>query len=273
MKLALIGLGKWGANIKKTLEELGVDVLVNEVKGVEGVLIATPGSTHASVALPFIRQGLPVFIEKPMTTSLKDAKKLAAAAKKSGSLVFVGHLHLYNPAFLKAKELIKNAGKIRYVAFESMNWGPFREDMSAWWDWAPHDISMALDLFGKPKSIQAWGEYNWAMAKLEFSFPVLIHVSTLSSEKRKRFTVAGTQHSVVFDDITEHKIEVYKKGQVSYPDYEKIPPLAAELKAFLDMLKTKNPPKTDIQNGLDVVKILDAGERSMKASGKKIPMV
>lgn len=288
MKLALIGLGRWGTNIKQTLEEMGVEVVVDKTESASGVLIATPGSTHAEVALPFIKQGLPVFIEKPMTTSLQDAKKLATAAKKSGSLVFVGHLHLYNPAFLKAKALIKKAGKIRYVSFEGMNWGPFREDMSAWWDWAPHDISMALDLFGQPKSIQAWGEYDWAVAKLEFlntpkvarsdssgvakrgSFSAVMHVTTLSAEKRKRLTVAGTKHSVVFDDTAEKKVSVHERGHVSYPDYGKTMPLSAELKAFLEMIKTKKSPKTDIQNGLDVVKIIDAGERSMKTGGKKI---
>lgn len=302
MKLALIGVGRWGRNIQKTLEGLGVEVITHdtnpsrpplvgggvksfppdkgELKGVSGVLIATPGSTHAEVALPFIKKGLPVFIEKPMTTNLKDALKLQKEAKKSKSLIFVGHLHLYNPAFLKAKELIRKAGRIRYVSFEGMNWGPFREDMSAWWDWAPHDIAMALDLFEKPKSIQAWGEYDWAVARLTHPTPplsgrgpitTLLHVTTLSSEKRKRMTVAGTKYSVVFDDTAERKIEVHKKGQVSYPEYEKTPPLSAELKAFIQMIKTKKQPKTDIQNGLGVVKILDAGERSMKSGGKKIP--
>lgn len=300
MKLLLIGLGRWGKNIQKTLQGLGIEVVGIDktpsqsppVRGeVDGVLVATPGSTHAKVALPFIKQGLPVFIEKPMTTSLKDAKILQAAAKKSGENIFVGHLHLYNPAFLKAKELIRKAGRIRYAAFEGMNWGPFRDDMSAMWDWAPHDVAMALDLFGKPKSVQAWGEYDWAVARLEFlntpevsrrdssgvakrgSFFATIHVSTLSSEKRKRMTVAGIKYSVLFDDIAECKIAVYEKGKVMYPAYEKTMPLTAELTAFIQMIKTGKRPKTDIQNGVDVVQILDAAERSMKLEGKRIKVI
>ena len=160
IRLALIGLGRWGTNIKNTLEAIGgVEVVtfekdaspltpvVAKKKGIQAVIVATPGSTHAEVALPFVKEGLPVFIEKPMTTSLKDALKLQEAAQQSGSNVFVGHLHMYNPAYLAAKELVPHVGDTRYAMFEGMNWGPFREDMSAWWDWAPHDISLALDLF------------------------------------------------------------------------------------------------------------------------------
>ncbi len=292
MKLVLVGLGKWGKNIKKTLEELpdfaGGFV---EAKEAEAVIVATPGSTHAEVALPFIKQGLPVFIEKPMTTSLRDALRLEKATRQHGgraSLVFVGHLHLYNPAFLKAKELVKKAGKIRYVSFEGMNWGPFRSDMSAMWDWAPHDIAMALELFGKSTSIQAWGEYDWATLKLETpsqvsplvrgrsrrgqNFFITIHVSSLSSEKRKKMMVAGEKYSVIFDDTADQKVSIYERGQVSYPSYEKTMPLTAELTAFIQMIKTKKKPKTDIQNGVEVVRILDAAERSMKKNGKPVKL-
>lgn len=125
---------------------------------VDAVVVATPGSTHAAVALPFIRQGVPTFIEKPMATSLSDASRLCRAVDKSGTTVFVGHIHLYNEAFLKMKELAKEAGKIRTVHFEGMNDGPIRDDMSVLWDWGPHGVSMILDLLGKkPTHVQGWG--------------------------------------------------------------------------------------------------------------------
>src|SRR5687768_16857555 len=137
-KLALIGVGRWGKNILRTLEAMkGVEVTAfdtttspspsphlrrgkrfspsgeGELEGVDGVLIATPGSTHAKIALPFIKQGLPVFIEKPMTTSLVDARRIEKAAKKSGSRVFVGHVHLYNPAYLKLKKMVPKIGDVK----------------------------------------------------------------------------------------------------------------------------------------------------------------
>lgn len=293
MKLALIGVGRWGTNIKRTLEGMGVEVVGIDktpsqsppVRGeVDGVLIATPASTHAKIALPFIRAGVPVFIEKPMTTSLQDAQKIAQTAKKSGTLVMIGHVHLYNPAYLKAKELVKKAGKIKYLAFEGMNWGPFRDDVSAMWDWAPHDIALAMDLLGsKPKTVQAWGTRDWAEMKLEFpephpgpplsgreSIPALIHVTWLSPEKRKKMTVVGEKYSVVFDDVAEYKVAVHQDGKITYPSYKKEMPLQAEMKAFLQMVKTGKRPKTDVQQGLDVVRVLDAAERSLALDGKAV---
>jgi len=301
MRLALIGVGRWGANIKRTLEGMGIDVVAyddpsaskstpallyqggsrparspldkGELEGISGVLIATPGSTHAKIALPFIKKGLPVFIEKPMTTSLQDAKRLEAAAKESGSIVMVGHIHLYNPAFLKAKELLEKAGNIKYVLFEGMNWGPIREDMSAWWDWAPHDISMAIDLFGKPKSVQAWGNNDMATARVDYGdFPALINVTWLSPEKRKKMTVVGEKYAVVFDDVADEKVTVFRNDKISHPRYDKTSPLEAELKAFVQAIETGKKPVTDIQNGVDVVRVLDAGDRSMKSDGAIIKL-
>lgn len=279
MKLALIGVGRWGTNIKKTLEELGVEVVVYDITpprpsaNLKGVIVATPASTHATIALPFIKQGLPVFIEKPMATRLGDAQKIARAAKKSGAPLMVGHVHLYNPAYVKAKELAKKAGKIRYVAFEGMNWGPFRDDVSAMWDWAPHDIALAMDLFGSvPKSVQAWGTRDWATLKLEFpaGLSALIQVTWLSPEKRKKMTMVGENYSVVFDDTAEKKVAVLRDRKASYPTYGKNMPLAAEMKAFLAMIRTGKQPITDVQQGLDVVRILNAAERSMKLAGKRV---
>ncbi len=288
MRLALIGLGRWGTNIKRTLEGItGIEVTVlkrddtiavtsSHIRAADGVLIATPGSTHAEIALPFIKMGLPVFVEKPMTTSLKDAHALQKAAAKSGSQVFVGHVHLYNPAFLKAKTLIQKAGRIRYMSFEGMNWGPFREDMSAWWDWAPHDISMALDVLGQPpKSVQAWGTFDWAQAQLTFpkDISVLIRVTWLSPQKRKSLTVVGKNYTVVLDDTKpSRKVAIFRDGKVSHPAYGATMPLTAELKAFITIIKTGKAPKTNIQNGVDVVRVLDAAERSIKRDGAKITL-
>lgn len=184
----------------------------------------------------------------------------------------VGHVHLYNPAYQAAKELVKKAGRIRYLTFEGMNWGPFRSDVSAMWDWAPHDIALAMDVLGgKPKTVQAWGTRDWAIIKLGFSaYPVLIHVTWLSPEKRKKMTVVGEKYSVAFDDVAERKVAVHQDGKITYPNYKKEMPLTAEMKAFIEMVKTGKRPKTDVQQGLDVVRILDAAERSIKLDGKSV---
>ena len=306
-RTAVIGAGRWGQTIIRIIEKMPeADVVYIEThnykklltKNIDAVIIATPGATHAQIALPFIAQGLPVFIEKPLTTSLADAKRLERAAKKSGSLVFVGHIHLYNPAYKKVKELTKKIGRLRFIYGEGTNNGPYRNDLSAMWDWAPHDIATMIDIVGtKPISVQAWGVsllrpktklHDTAYMKLIFPGEVtgFIFSSWLFPEKRKRITIIGKKSSIVFDDTAEQKIIFYKnmdpvfkknkdtpevlrkEPKVIYPAYTKERPLTLELKAFFQSISGKEKPKTDISQGIAVVEVLEAAEKSMARGGR-----
>lgn len=334
LRVGLFGLGRWGTNILNTLKTMeGVEVafaydpmknpsfppLVRGERtpfppakgdlpagqaGVQGVIVATPGSTHAEVALPFIKAGIPTYIEKPLTLSMADARKLERAAKKSGALIFCGHLHLYNPAYQVAKQHAQHAGKLRYISFEGMNNGPFRDDMSAMWDWASHDVYLAMDLLGGqlPKSVQAWGIaalrpktnlYDFSLIKMMFAGGVeaISMTSWLSPEKRKNVTIVGESDSIVFDDtLSSNKVTLYKglvpgltspdKGRrggvlrqeptVSYPSYSEKSPLQAELEAFIDAIKTGQQPRTGLPEGVAVVRVLAAAEKSIALDGKRI---
>ncbi len=306
IRIALIGRGRWGKNIEKTLRTLPQCTLAYTKeqdyralltkKDIDAVIIATPGSTHARVALPFVKRGMPVFIEKPVAISVADAEKLKHAAEQSGSLVFAGHLHHYNPAYIKTKELAQKIGKIRFMVAEGSNNGPYRDDMSALWDWAPHDIYMMVDVVGSmPKSVQAWGTsflrprtalHDVGYIKLNFKNGVIgfIFNSWLFPEKRKKLTLVGEKSSIVFDDTALQKIALYKNmgpgvtkktvvqktPRVSSPAYPKTLPLFVELKAFLETVRSRKKPKTNIQEGLAVVKILAAAEKSIQRGGRAI---
>ncbi|MBI3251398.1 MAG: Gfo/Idh/MocA family oxidoreductase [Candidatus Andersenbacteria bacterium] len=326
-RLALIGFGRWGKKIAKTLGSLpGVDLAyicdphvtkdsvrtslpitpppeiislpeLGKKQGIDGILVATSGSTHFDIALPFIEKGLPVFIEKPLTTSLPQAQALEKAAQKNQSPVFVGHIHLYNPAYRKTKELLPTLGEIRLLWFESMNNGPYRNDMSSLWDWAPHDIIMALDLLGqKPTNVKAW-QYSWlrpqtnladmTVASLEFQTPtkVLLHMGWLSPVKKKKLTIIGSRHTLVFDDTATKKIALYENlgptveagsghiqsiipqtPQVSYPEIPAGEPLMEEMKAFVSTVHSRATPNTPISQGVEVVKIIAAIEQAAKST-------
>lgn len=304
--LGLIGVGRWGTNILNTLRGMrGIDVVTARDPqelltrdDIRGILIATPGSTHADIALPFIKKGIPTFIEKPMTTSLPDAKRLAQAANTSKTPVFVGHIHLYNPAYLKAKELVQQTGGIRYIMAEGMNNGPYRDDMSALWDWAPHDVVMAIDMIGeKPTSVQAWGMktlrpktalHDTVHIKLEFPKNVTVFItnSWLAAEKRKKLTIIGKNDTVVYDDTSPKKVIWYQgmgpaiKGKkverqepkASYPRYGKKLSLTAELEAFIHMIRTGKQPLTDVNQGLEVVRVIAAAEKSIHLDGKRVSL-
>ncbi|MBI2108856.1 MAG: Gfo/Idh/MocA family oxidoreductase [Parcubacteria group bacterium] len=305
-RVAVIGAGRWGKKIIGTLKilesvtvsyiaEYDYSTLLNK-EDIDAVIVATPAATHAKVALPFIKKGLSVFIEKPMVTNVAEALVLARAARKSGARVFVGHLHLYNPAYLKTKQLAKHIGKIRYIFSEGCSSGPVREDVSVLWDWGSHDVYMLLDLLlESPIRVLGWEVshmrskstlYDTTYAKLYFKNGTIAFMfnSWMFPEKRKRMTIVGEKSTIVFDEMAKKKITVYKnvglkkrnnvtkqgKEIITHPSYNKILPLTAELKAFLTMIKTNKKPKTDIKNGIATVRVLEAIERSISANSRSI---
>ena len=304
-KLALIGTGRWGKNIEHTLQSFSDTELAytrNEdwkdlltKTDIEGVLIATPGSTHKEIALAFINKGIPTFIEKPMATTTNDAKEIYETALTNNVPITIGHIHLYNPAYLTAKQEVKKNTQLHYIVFEGTNMGPIRNDMSAIWDWAPHDISMAIDILQTlPTSAKAWGRnilrkhtelYDYAHIELEFDIPVLITNSWLMPEKRKKMMVIGSNNNVTYDDtLPNNKITITQPiqienevftppdlSQTKHPAYDiSATPLEIELRAFLRTITQNKPAQTTAKDGLHVVTIIEAIHESIKTEGKSI---
>lgn len=308
LTLALIGAGRWGSNIRRTLNNLPGCRLkyvltrawreLLAAHDLDGVLVATPASTHAEIALPFIKRGIPTFIEKPLTVTLPDALRIERAARRAKSLVFVGHVHLYNPAYEAVRKLLPRLGDIRFLMSEGMNNGPFRTDMSALWDWAPHDLALALDLLHEqPISVAASAAtvlrprtnlHDIATLHVRFMGDVSLFgmYSWLAPEKRKCLTIVGTRSTIVFDDTAKHKVSFYEhlgpavhrgtvvrqEPHVTHPSYGATPSLTAELSAFLTMIRTKKPPRSPLSQGIQTVEILAAADRSIRAGGREVPL-
>lgn len=321
IQIALFGLGRWGQNILRTLASIPdctvtiicdpnakTPDIVSEVaphtkpaiyqswkeaarQEFDAAIIATPVSTHTPVALACLERGIGVFIEKPMTANLADANAIAKAAGTYGAKVFVGHVHLYNPAYHAVKKELPGLGPLRYILCEGGNNGPYRDDMSALWDWAPHDIAMLTDLFsGKLTVIDAWGWellrpgqnlHDTVMARLEApdKTPIMLHVSWLMPEKRKKITFVGQQSSLVFDDTAKDKVVLYKnmgpgiKGKTvtfQQPEITPIPysstsPLMNELTAFINAITKNTPYPTGITQALAVTQIISEIETRLSS--------
>jgi len=166
-----------------------------------------------------------------------------------------------------------------------MNNGPIRDDMSAMWDWGPHDVSMILDILEKyPQSVQAWGVetlrpgkqlYDTVFIKLNFARGVTaaIHNSWLSPTKRQSLAITGEKPMIVYDDVAEKKVIVHTSGKITYPRYSStVSPLEEELKAFLAMIKNGKTPPSDLKNGLDVVRVLASAEKSIRRGGALVQL-
>jgi len=286
LRLGLVGHGRWGRNLERTLLALpGVAVTVvargeNPPPRLDGVLIATQSATHAETALPYIEAGIPTFIEKPMATTVFDAHRIEAAACRTGSLVFVGHIYLHHPAFLAALELVPAMGDVRYLYCEGLNAQP-RADSSVLWDWLPHDLSMALAILKRePDSVTAWSLSGGdtptaAVSKFQFgNIPVVCTTSWESPYPCRRTIVACRTATLILDDKSERRLTLYDRdGSITYPAFSDELPLTAEMREFLKAVQTGKSDPTHIPKGMAVVRAIAAAEESIRLNGQvvKIP--
>ncbi|OGG24498.1 hypothetical protein A3A79_04925 [Candidatus Gottesmanbacteria bacterium RIFCSPLOWO2_01_FULL_43_11b] len=295
--LALIGHGQWGKNYLTTAQEIPECHIkyvcsrdykkLLRYKEIDGIIIATPPSTHFDIASFFLLHAMPLLIEKPLTTGYQDALRLLRMHKESAPVVLVGHIFFYNPAFLRLKTLVPHIGTLVSIDSEGTNFGPMRSDVSALWDWAPHEISMGMSLMGaSPSAVQGWslrtkisGRETDDMVYMKLVFgkiSMFSKIGWLSPIKTRRFTVTGTHGAIIFDDM--HPVRKLKqlsgalRAVISYPSYEKTAPLENQLREFISCIRLKRKPRTDLAHGVECVRVIDAVERSIRQKGKYISL-
>jgi UDP-2-acetamido-3-amino-2,3-dideoxy-glucuronate N-acetyltransferase len=263
-------------------------------KDIEGIVIAAPAVQHYSLAKRALEMGKDVFVEKPLSLHVEHAEELTQLARKAGRILMVGHLLQYHPAIQKLKSLIRDGalGKVQYVSSSRLNFGKLRTEENILWSFAPHDISAILYLLAEePTSVAAHGgNYlnatvaDVTLTSCDFASGVTaqIFVSWLHPFKEQKLVIVGDRQMAVFDDMeTDRKLVLYphqiewidrhpvarrSEGQVvSLPPLE---PLRLECLHFLECISTRQTPNTDGENGVRVLRILNASERSLKNHGQ-----
>ncbi len=263
------------------------DVLQN--REIKAVAISTPAETHAKFVKESLLAGKDVFVEKPLALTVKDGKELVELAGRHNKILMVGHILQYHPAVIKLKELISSGkiGKIQYIYSNRLNIGKFRTEENILWSFAPHDISVILLLLGEePLNIMAFGEgflnkevYDTTLTSMVFSNGVKGHifVSWLHPFKEQKIIVVGSEAMAVFDDLNQNKLCIYphkiewKDGKIPTAhkaDFKEIPikeaePLREELKHFIECVNERKSPKTDGEEGLRILKVLEEAEESL----------
>jgi predicted dehydrogenase len=294
----LEGAKRFAAHVRdvKTTDDLE-RVLAD--RAVDVVVVAAPSPAHHAVARAVLASGRHCFVEKPIALTRRDAEDLHATATAKGRVLMVGHLLLYHPAYRRVVSLIEQGelGEVYYLHSRRTNLGIVRTDENAWWSLAPHDISIAIDMFGgPPETISASGGC-WVTRGVEDTvFAVMrwpdgkiaqAHVSWLDPHKKREITIVGSKKMVVWDDTnTLEMLRVYDKGIDKKTDYQTfaefvthrsgdvhlpaVPlqePLRLELDHLIEAIETPSRPRTDGQNGIDVVRVLEAGQRSLSNGG------
>lgn len=270
---------------------------------IEAIVLATPALTHAELTIAALQAGKHVFVEKPLCMSNAEGERIRHAAAISAQKIMVGHLMLYHPAVQKLRDVVHSGelGTLRYLYATRVNLGTVRREENAWWSLAPHDLSMILDLVGTmPERISVYGAAyltpgveDVVFAHLVFPGGIVasIHVSWLDPHKRRELTVVGDRKMVTFDDVQPgEKLRIYDKGaelkseftsfaefvalrhgDVSIPRLDAIEPLKVEIEHFAAAMLTGSEPRTSLASGLDVVRILEAGQKSLGSGG--LPVV
>jgi predicted dehydrogenase len=265
---------------------------------VNGIVIASSAASHYSLAKEALLAGKDVLVEKPMALNVGDAEEMVEMAEEKRRILIVGHLLIYHPVIDLLKKMVTSGelGKIHYIYTQRVNLGVIRQDENALWSFAPHDLSVILYLLGKqPIVVSAHGESyiqkdieDVVFLSLRFSDGKManIHLSWLDPHKLRRITIVGSKKMVVFDDMeASEKLKIYDKGvespsydsygeylslrfgDITIPNIKMIEPLRAEAEHFIQCIESRKKPKTEGRDGLEVVKILIAAQKSLKEKG------
>lgn len=266
---------------------------------INSLAIATPAETHFVLAREALYAGKHVFVEKPLALSLDEAEELAALADEKGLVLMVGHLLQYHPAFLALLEMARSGalGKINYIQSNRLNLGKIRREENSLWSFAPHDISMLLALADEePESVLAIGG-NYLHEKIadvtttHLKFPSgmrgHIHVSWLHPFKEQKLIVVGDKKMAVFDDtqpwdskllLYAHSIDWQQgaptptKAEPEAAPLDTGEPLKAECQHFLDCIAEKQAPRTDGYEGIRVLRVLKAAQKSLDMDSAPIQL-
>lgn len=269
---------------------------------VEAVVIATPVSTHHRLATACLKAGKHVMVEKPLACSSEEGKEIVALGHAMNKIVMTGHTFLYNPAVMAVKEIIESGelGKIYYVNSTRVNLGLYQPDINVVWDLAPHDVSILLYVLGmEPVAASARGGqfvkpgvHDVAYLTLHFPNKVMadLRVSWLDPMKIRSITIVGSKKMLVYDDIeATNKVMIYDKGvdvqpytdtleefHMAYRYGDAVPyplkweePLKCECLHYLNAIRNGGVVRTSGEQGLQVIRILEAAQKSLDNGGEK----
>jgi predicted dehydrogenase len=276
---------------------------------VDAVVIVTPPATHFALAKAALDAGKHVWIEKPLALRLDDGLQLVQSARARAKVVFVDHTFLYDPAVRMIRDLVRRGelGEIYHLFLQRLNLGRIKRDSNVWWNSAPHDASIVLFvLSGKPTAVNLHGyrylqpnleDLNMAVIEMSDGVSAFVYHNWLYPENTAKLTVVGSKRLLVYEGKFDKRALTLYDYEIDNPDVSRLSPaempttipskmiaerklegfldqepLAAAVEDFLQAVGGGGEPVSNGEFSLRVLAILEAGERSVKAAGARIPI-
>jgi predicted dehydrogenase len=317
LKIGVVGLGRWGRNLYRAARQVAdvTAICDSDMRrmlaasgdfrepdnhlftdygemlaeaDIDAVVIATPPHTHAGMAIKALEADKYVFVEKPMAMNMKQAGLIEDAI---GDRIFmVGHTFLYNDLVTWIKAYIDEGGigRIVYATGAWLNWGTMRTDVDAFWNFAPHPLSILLYWLETVPDNVRWIGHNYlqksvadvALVNVDFG-PIVaqLALSWLCPLKVRQLMLVGDKATIIFDDVAREvrivegdstKTEfttfgqfqlIRKAGQTLIPRIDYHEPLVNEMQHFANCCYTGVTPRTDIKHGRYVTGMLERAVR------------
>jgi predicted dehydrogenase len=334
-RIAILGCGYWGMNYVRMLSELPdsevvlvcdqrtsrLDEVARRFRGmaltsdieevlersdVEAVVVCTQASTHRDIAGRALTAGKHLLVEKPLTVSVTEAQELIDLAAEFDRVLLTGHTFIYNQGIKHVRSLITDGalGETYYLYATRTNLGPFRADVNALWDLAPHDIAIFNHLLDDvPESVTAIGARVLGNGREDVGFITLryrgnklghIHVSWADPHKVRECVVVGSDRRIAFNDLDPvERVRVFdrgvrfdpgdgatsfgehlhiREGDITSPALAATEPLKHLCGHFLHCIRRGERPLTPGRDGRDVVAVMQAVDASMRMDGAPAPV-
>ena len=270
------------ADVESALKLKRYDSVAALANDVDCAVVATPTTTHFEVAKQLLEAGCDVLVEKPITSTVEEAKRLIELAAKHGRIVQVGHVERYNPAITAVADLVRGT---RYFEAERLGvFVPRSLDIDVLLDLMIHDLNLVLSLLREEVvEIRAVGvpaltdKVDITNVRLALANGAVANLtaSRISQERvrKQRFFGGDFYYSV---DTKEQEVKGYRLAsgviQPAGVAVEKKEPLRAELEAFLHCVQTRERPIVAGEDGLAAVELalrigaaIDESVRSFKS--------
>jgi len=270
---------------------------------IDAIAIATPVSTHYPLAMSALESGKHVFVEKPLAASSDQVVEMTALAEANGLVLMPGHTFLYSPPVTAIKRLIdaEALGEIYFISSSRVNLGLHQPDVSVVWDLGPHDFSiLRYWLDDLPSEVSAISRScvlpdipDVSFINLRYPSGTVAHVelSWLAPSKLRRTAIVGSEKMVVYDDTSNESVRIfdagasipdpetfgeyqlsYRTGEIVSPRVEATEPLSLEVADFGKAILEGTPLVSSAAVGLDVVRTIEAVDRSLAEGGTTVAL-